>query len=240
MQERVTALISKASNRSVVSALKDRGDQVLTLPEPVGETRSGGNVSADIGSFEWILFGDIRAADGFVSRLEESEADLSGFDSVFVCSAGEAVADRLRFSEIHTDLIPLDVSSKGVLESIAKYCGGIETLGEMRFLLLFSGSGHFLPAAELTAAGARVVEERIWDPMQLSTADSRSLALVKGGAFDRFVFVAAADVYDLAELIYPANLHETLEGSEVIAEDSQAWGALRERSVVARIGKHSD
>jgi uroporphyrinogen-III synthase len=238
MPERVTALFERVQNRKEIERIRGAGDPLIILPAATdGEASLDGvgGIPASVGSCDWLVLADLRSAERFVALFEERSQELLQLDAVSVCAAGEAVSDTLRFSQVHTDLLPTTISAQAVFTAIVDYAGGKDRLEGLSFVIAYSGAGHYMPADEIRSAGALVQEVCLGAPRSHTREEATSIALVKGGGFDSFIFSSASDVYDLAELVFPDTIESVLKGAEAIAGDDLAWGALRERGVTARI-----
>src|SRR5215203_2909785 len=103
-------LFENALNKKLISVLKQQGEDVLVFPSIKAErldlTAESVTHLKNLTGFDWIILTDTFAADYFIEVLGELEIDFYELDNVTICALGEAVADRLRFVQVHADVIP--------------------------------------------------------------------------------------------------------------------------------------
>ena len=132
------AVIDAPLNKRLIARLKENGGQVLIFPalktSGVRLTEAAVEFIKNPSNFEWIIMTDVFAADYFIGALREYETDFYELDKTTVCTLGEAVADRLRFDQIHADVIPPNFNDDRIFGSISQYAGG--DIGAVRFLVL--------------------------------------------------------------------------------------------------------
>ena len=71
--------------------------------------------------FDWIVFTDPLNTAASLDESSDAGKDLFELDPVCVLSAGEAIADQLRFRQIHPDLIEPALGIRDALEHILDY-----------------------------------------------------------------------------------------------------------------------
>lgn len=237
MAKRTTAVLDTAGNRSAAAAFREAGDELILLPDLVPE-RPGERVKGWApGHFDWLVFHDIRSVPAFSDAAGAAGIDIFELDRVMVCARGEAVADQLRFLQLHADLVPANVSPEGVTAAMIDYVGGRQHMEGIRVLMIYSGDHPPAYARELGEIGADATELPV---LQFSTDDTgisaKACALILGGAADRLYVGSAADVYDLEAVFRPTALAEAVKDTEVCAADPSAASALREAGIRFVIG----
>ena len=159
------ALFANPINRRLVADLEKTGAKVFEFPplqiEKIVLETAAIEIIKNLPTFDWLILPDVLAADFFLESLETSGIDLFEIDFLRTCALGEAVADRLRFVQVHADVIPPTVEPVQAFSAIADYVGenGLENL---KFLFPNKiSSGNQLKEL-LTASGAEVVEMSIY------------------------------------------------------------------------------
>jgi uroporphyrinogen-III synthase len=232
MTERTYGLIKNDINKRLISDLGQRGDSLILFPE-IETTAVGADNVLDLSGFGlsgfglsgfgWIIFPDLHCVDFFLDRITEKFT----LDDLRVCAFGEAVADKLRFAQLHADVIPAKIDSEGVFSAIAAYASpqGLN-------ILLPKKESANLPLAELlTAAGAQVFAMPVYR-IRESPETTRLRSLLIGGAVDEFIFNSPQDVFELANYADPGTLKITFSSSNEPASQT-----LREFQLSAAIRK---
>jgi uroporphyrinogen-III synthase len=238
--ERTAAIFASAQNKKLVARLRaERGVKLIEFPdvkaEPVEpETAAGEEILANPTDFDWLIFPDPFAVEFFLELLNERGFDLFALDELRVCALGEAVADRLRFVQLHADIIPPRTDAENVFSALADYLSSAEEFRNLRFLLPAEIS-YFSPLAEMIGAAGASVRHfpvyRLTVENEASAGLSRLEALLAGGAIDEFVFSSAAEAFNL-ENLFRRDLKTLLADASVsVAADEIAFQTLRERGL---------
>ena len=202
--QKTYGLFSTAANRKLIDKLESSGAKVFQFPpietEKVILDEHSISYLQNLTDFDWLIFPDVFAVDYFLQALEELSVDFFEMDAVNVCAIGEAVADRLRFVQLHADLIPNFVETESVLTTILNYTNqnGLENL---RFLLPKEFDSEIELTEKLTENKTIVTEFPIY---QARFTDKRKVsklkALLNGGAIDEFIFSSPTDIIALKYL----------------------------------------
>ncbi len=230
MSEKTYGLFPKQNKRKFISELEKNGAGIVLFPEFTEEKIDfDESLIENLQNFEWIIFQDIFTADIFLESLKESGFDLYEFDNFRILAAGEAVADRLRFEQIHSDIIPTNLSPEAMFQAVSDY---ESNLNGAKFLVLKqSGSKNELSGL-LKNAGAEVSEKAVY---RLNFADESELsklkALIKGGAIDKIVFAAPEEILAFKKIFSMENLREILRETEVSAIDEVTRKSLWENGL---------
>lgn len=235
------ALVESAANKKLIAELETGGARVVRFPpieiEKIAPDEKSSGVINDLTAFDWLIFTDVFAADFFLEMLEESGRDSFELDRLRICAFGESVSDRLRFSQVHADVVPVSIETNAVVASLAAYVGENEIAGK-RFLVVkkYSSASEIENAIEQT--GAEIFTLEIYRAEMSSNArgeTARLKALLTGGAIDEFVFAAPADFFALEEFFKTARvpLSEILRDAKISATDQVTVQFLHEHSVKA-------
>lgn len=198
MNESSYALYSTLNNKKIISELIDRNSKVFLIPEIETEkidlNDNKKKLIQNLLEFDWLVFTDVLTVDYFIENLEENEIDLFDLDSVRICSFGEAVSDRLRFSSIHSDIIPTSLVTGKIFDSIKDYLSP-DDFAELHFLVLKETSNFIQLTDQLKNAQTEVVEIPLYKISENQTAEiSKLKALLAGGAIDEIVFSDPMDL----------------------------------------------
>ena len=238
--EKIYALVANPANKKLISELEANGAKVIRFPQIETEKTPLDEKSVrlleNLHDFDWLIFSDVFAADYFLLTLEENGRDFYELDALRICTLGEAVADRLRFVQVHADVVPGSVKTEAVVASLAAYIGETE-IGGKRFLLIkrVTSAAENEIVNKLNEKGAVVSELEIYraEITDASGENARLKALLAGGAIDEFVFTAPADFIALEELAPSRLLSEILRETKISGTDEVTLQFLRERAVHA-------
>ena len=233
--QKIYGLSANPANKKLAAELEARGARVVCFPHIETEKAPLDEKSTlllnDLNEFDWLIFTDVFAADYFLQMLEEKEFDFFQLDAFRICTLGEAVADRLRFAQIHADVVPVSIEIGAVIASLAAYIGEREMDGK-RFLLIKRNRATEIENV-LEQKGAVVTSMEIYRAgiSNSNGENARLKAMLEGGAIDEFVFTAPADFFSLEELASRASLAEILRETKISATDQITLQFLRERSL---------
>ncbi len=237
--DRVFGLIDSRANKKRIVVLENQGAKVFGFPLP--NIRSAGETAIkeaikNLKVFDWVFFSDIYTVEIFFEILDSSDIDPFELDELTVCAFGEAVADRLRFVQVHSDVIPAKLDDATIIETLKNYSVEANELSRIKAL--------FLTRNDLGTGFVEVLRSEVEEIMELeiyraelgeSKERAKLIALLKGGAMDEFVFCSAEDVQNLLLFVYPDKLKNILLETEVFATDSITFQSLREHSLDPRL-----
>ncbi|HSK70737.1 MAG TPA: uroporphyrinogen-III synthase, partial [Pyrinomonadaceae bacterium] len=198
--DKTYAVFDRPANRKIISGLEEQGAKVFRINFP--EIEAVELPDADLqklqnpADFDWLVFLDVFAVEVFLQRLEESGIDFFELDAVRICAFGEAVSDRLRFVQIHSDVIPPDFQPENVFQAIGNFAVEIENL---RFLILKKTESVCDLSNLLRAGKAEVSEIEIYR-LKPDAELPKIKALLTGGAIDTFLFNSPEEVFAFANL----------------------------------------
>lgn len=233
--QKTYGLFSTVANRKLVRELESGGVKVFQFPpietEVVILDKTSIAYLQNLTDFDWIIFPDVFAVDYFLQALEMCEIDFFELDAVSVLAFGEAVADRLRFVQLHADLIPNFVETESVFLTLSNFISqnGLENL---RFLLPKEIFSNIEITKKLTKQKAIVTELPIY---RAKITDKREVSKLKvlltGGAIDEFMFSSPTDLISLKHLFSGVSISEILSETEVSATDEVMFQALKEHNL---------
>jgi uroporphyrinogen-III synthase len=229
------AVAADARSKKVRELLVSQGKQVLEFPliRPVETPLDGAgrDLIKNLPDFDWVIFTDIFTVDIFFEHLDREDLDYFLLDEMRICALGEAAADRLRFRQVHTDVIPADNSARTVFSAIRDYVYEEKNLSDARILLLRETGRASELADLLKSKTAAVAELEIYESAGFDSPETAKFkALVLGGAIDEFVFSSPEDVYSLFKMIGP-DLAGALKEAKVISADEITAQTLQEFGV---------
>jgi uroporphyrinogen-III synthase len=224
------ALFANAANKKLCAELEAAGNVIL-LPEISAARTAAFDDETNPLDFDWLIFSDTFAADFFLEKLGGEDFDFYELDAVRVCALGEAVSDRLRFVQVHADVIPPKLDAATVFGAISDYVSSEAAFEGLRFLLVreISQTNHL--AETLRASGAVVSEYAPYE-FQIAAAENltRLKTLLKGGAADEFVFTSPFDATAL-QFLFGENLPDLLAETQISATDEITFQTLIEHGL---------
>ncbi len=237
-ESKTYGIISNGANRKIIENLETRGAKVFRFAP--FETKSIENteiisfIQNNLANFEWLILPDVLAVDFFLGLLEKSEIDLFELDEKKILAFGEAVADRLRFSQIHADIIPDSAETDDIFSAVLAYLPSSE-LARIKFLLpKFSGFKSGLED-KLTEIGAEVVGLEIYRINYKTDKETAKLkALLTGGAVDVFIFTSPEDVFFLTQFLFPQTVSDVLAELQIFGINEITMQTLRENGLSAK------
>ena len=236
--EKTYALFSTPNNKKLIADLEARGASIIKIPKIETMKIDVEDVTLEqllnIKQFDWIVFADVLAVDYFLQILEEKEVDLFDLDDVRICAFGEAVSDRLRFVQIHTDVLPTKIDKTEIVEALKNYVSGENALREQKILIIHRENQKVFIAENLLAENAevnRIAIYRVFFEDQETVPKLR--ALIAGGAVDEFIFSAPEDVIYLEFLLSCENIEADLF-ERFSATDETTFKTLYERGIKPR------
>lgn len=218
-------------NTRLISDLKQKGENLLIFPlmKAKGSKLTANAIGfiKSLTDFDWVIFTDIFSVDHFIEVLREQETDFFELDNLRVCALGEAVADRLRFVQVHADIIPPKINDKSIFSEIAQFTGG--EIQNLRFLVVGEKTAVFPFAENLVSAKALVSIVPVYErEFENPNETLRLKTLLKGGAIDEFIFSTVEDVLSLRSLFPENDLTEILKEIQTSATTENAFLSLQE------------
>jgi uroporphyrinogen-III synthase len=156
--------------------------------------------------------------------LEINNFELFELDELRVCACGESISDKLRFQQLHADVIPQKSFVENVLQAIIDY----ENPNGLKFLIAKKGTKI---AELLRENGANVEEIETYKEKEIPNF-AKLKSLLKGGAIDEFIFTSPEDVFSLQKY---ANIKEL--NIQTISTNEITFQTLLECGIVSKIQK---
>lgn len=199
-------IVKTVKNKKVIELLKNQGKNVIEFPEIKTEKTelkdNDNELFQNIEAFDWLVFKDIFSVDYFLENLNEIEFDLYRLDEFNICANGEAVADRLRFSQIHSDVIPRDKSPQTILSSISDYVFDETEFGNSKFLIIKNENSDDAISKLFVESK---LETKTIDVYKIVDANPFEIAkykiLFSDDEIDRFIFTSPEDFQSLKQIL---------------------------------------
>ncbi len=231
------AIFANPAQRRLVEKLEKNGSKVFEFAAPESvETVSEENVETIVNAharFDWIIFTDVFAVGYFLEILENAAVDLFEFDEMRVVVCGEAVADRLRFVQLHADIITNSEEANIVFSAISQYVGRDE-IAVTRFLILKEIESGSALKKKLSESQADVTELSIYKLQNNNKKEiARLKTLLKGGAIDEFIFTSPEDVIYIKNYVQPELLTEIFSETKILATGESVFQSLIDNGLKA-------
>jgi len=232
--DKTFALFENPGSKKIVAELENAGARIIKFPvieaEKVILNEASKKILNNLQNFDWVIFPDVLTVDFFLQILEENAIDFFELDEMRVCACGEIVSDRLRFVQLHADVIPQTIEPEDVLSALKNYIGEEEFVS-LKFLCLKEISSQNAIETEL-AVNAQISELGIY---QIKTPNGNEIAklktLLKGGAIDEFIFYAPTDFIWLKHIFNDEPLDHILSGIKVSAVNGVIFQTIREHNL---------
>lgn len=221
LSEKTIGIIENPKNRKLISNLEKQGNKIILFPEPKTVLiNSELDICSKINDFDWLIFTDLHSVDYFLQLLEENEINLFELDALRICALGEAVADRLRFQQLHSDVIPPNNRAQSVISALNDYIFNENEFTGIKFLIIKESNAEFEISGLLSEKKADVTEISVYKSVfQDSLQIPKLKALVKGGGIDEFIFTAPEDVFNILRLFNNENLEKIFAGIKISTND---------------------
>jgi len=235
-ERKTYGIFANSANRKIIGELENLDFNVKLFPpietEKVALNETSKEKLKNLKNFDWLIFPDVLAVDYFLEILEENHSDLFELDELRVCAAGEAVADRLRFSSVHSDVIPESIQTESVFAPVANYIG-VNSTADLRFLLPREISMQTNLPERLNAVGAVVCEMPIYQIRSFPNLEITKLkTLLKGGAIDEFIFASPIDFIALKYWFGNEEISAVMADTKISAIDGVMYQYARENNLL--------
>ncbi len=238
---RTYAIFENPTNNKQITKLETSGNEIYRLPmlsirqiesEDIPQIR----YLNDLQYFDWLIFPDVFAVDVFVNWLEVSKYDLFELDNLRVCAYGEAVSDRLRFVQLHADIIFANHNHTENFAEIENYLQDADQFKDLKVLFIKDSNELLDLPGLLENAGAETV---VIDMYELSITENTTKlrSLIIGGAIDEFLFSTPDEVFLLSKMFYPSGVREILNEYAIMATNQITLQTLLEFGLNAKLNK---
>ena len=224
-------LFDNPLNKKLIDDLRRNGEDVLIFQpmhsQSVELTETSAGVLQNLEVYDWLIFTDVFAADHFIEKLNERGVDFFELDNLTTCALGEAVADRLRFVQVHADVIPSKLVDEAIFSAISNFAGA--ELENLKILVVSELSDELVFTEKLKAGGAVIENLPVYQAEFTDDALNTKLrTLLKGGAVDEFIFSTPEDLLGLRFLTSGTDLREILKESRISAVSEIVFQTLQE------------
>ena len=218
-QPKTYAIFANPAHRRLIDELEKKGSNVFQFaPLKTEKIESAKNIEIiknALTEFDWIVFPDVYTVEYFLEILEKQAIDLFELDEILVLACGEAIADRLRFVQLHADIITTSGDANVVFSILSNYVGESEMANTSFFIpkeIEFSSGLK----EKLIEANAKVTEMPIYQIIKTDKMEIAKLkTLLKGGAIDEFIFTSAEDVVFIKNYVLPEVLPEMFSETKI-------------------------
>lgn len=214
--------------REIETVLRERGFNAMTWPQlaiqPPQSFTTLDEAIENLFGYDWLIFVNEDAARFFLERLIKQGHDVSELDSLLVCAIGETSAAALEQTHLHVDVISTQVTAARIIESIANYGGGRESLQRLNFLIPQASIGRAYLTHELQEAEARADVIIAYETVAANDATRLSVlqSLLLTGSVDTVAFANELDVFDFVRLFDLNDLGRVLRNVSAVLCDKQA------------------
>lgn len=213
--DKTYGLFSTPKNKKIIAELEAQNKKTLKIPSVESQRIQLADSTLEkilnFANFDWIVFSDVLTVDYFLEILEENEIDLFELDEVRICAFGEAVSDRLRFVQIHTDVLPTKINNEEIIESIKNYVNNKNGLNGQRILILRQENSRLSITEMLMLENADILELPIYR-LDIETPEilPKLKALISGGAIDEFIISMPEEIIFLTYILSGEKLRQNL------------------------------
>lgn len=217
-------IFSTPRNKQIIAKIRESQANVIEFS--YGEilkrelTKDEEKLLIEIRQCDWLVFKDVFSADLFIEKLEELEIDIYELDEIRICSFGEAVADRFRFVQLHSDIIAQKIDEMLIADSILNYIGDSEDSVNSKILVSGIESNQLLEDI-LRSKKVQVEKLKIADFENIRQSEQTlKKTKLKGGTVDEFIFTSVEDVMQFklqfAAEFADSDIFETIWGTDEI------------------------
>lgn len=229
----------------IEAVLRGHGLDVMTCPhlaiQPPQSFAALDEAIENLFGYDWLIFINEDGARFFLERFIRQGHDISQIDSLRVCAIDEQTAVTLEQLQVHVDVIATHFTAASVVEQIANYTGGRESLRRLNFLIPQASIARGYPKNELEAADARA--DVVIAYQTVGTNDATRLSVLQSllltGSVDAVAFADQRDVWDFARVFDARDLGRLLKKLTVFAADHQAAITAAQLGVTSLISKSS-
>jgi uroporphyrinogen-III synthase len=232
--EKTYALFDTPPNQKLISVLFERGSKTILFPtietEKVDLSSESNVLLKNLTNFDWIIFPDVYTVEFFLQNLEECGIDLFELDAVNVCVFGEAIADKLRFVQLHADVISDANDGDEVFQTLSNYLN--DQLQNLKFILAKEISLEYEIKNKLINCGGTVEELSVYAAKISNKSEIvKAKTLLKGGAIDEFVFSSDEDLIALRHYFANEAIANVLADVRISAFSQTIFQTLKENKL---------
>ena len=233
MESPTIALFSSGKNHRQFEKIVERPGEIIRFPPPeFGKGDFKPQILNDLSDFDWLIIADPVTADIFVNRLEENDFDLFELDRLRICVGGETTADRLRFRQIHSDVIPSASFSAEIFAALRDYIDDETEWENLRFLFPRTVELNLNLGERIRRKKSEIIELPLTAVEFAGANPAKLKSLLLGGAIDEFYFSAPEEIFYLRQLLRTEKVAPFLDEVKITAADDPTRQSLRENGVL--------
>jgi uroporphyrinogen-III synthase len=218
MNVKTYGIFATNANKKIIESLED----VITFPAVEFERIDF--ETNNLNDFDWLVFTDIFSVDCFLQTLEMQNYELFELDNLRIFASSESISDKLRFQQIHADVIPQKNDVETSFQAIKDY----ENPDNLNFLILQENTKIEQLLKDANANVSAISTYKISEIPNVAKLKS----LLKGGAIDEFIFTSPEDVFALN---YLGNLDDF--DIKCVAYNEVTFQTLREFGIKPTLNK---
>ncbi|MFV0390177.1 MAG: hypothetical protein ACK5NT_15660 [Pyrinomonadaceae bacterium] len=227
------AIFETAANRKMINTLRNAGFDVTCLfaisLDDLFVTET--DLPTRLGEFDVLILPEQFSSQLLLNQFRSRNADLFALDDICVCTLSEAVADSLRFEQIHSDIIPQNCSFASVENALLNYFSG--QIDGLRIAVY--GCEAFAELAKYKSRFGAEVFESFNIPVEFSKKFARQKLLIECGSFDQIVFGTADDILRYKLIFANLAFGEIPNDFEIKTCDGNTFQAAREALLSPRM-----
>jgi uroporphyrinogen-III synthase len=221
-------LLTSPNTTELYEALRACGLSVITWPEldvqPLEVTPALAQAIDDLYGYDWLIFVSKHAVQTFLERLDARGHEVSELDSLRVCAIGEPTVALLEDAQVHIDVIATNFNAAAVVNEIATYVGGRDSLQRLNVLIPQAAIGreYLKPALEEASARADVLMAYRTVADSDATRLTALQTMLHTSSIDAVTFSTSSDVQSFARLFDTNDLGKVLKDTVAFIAGSGA------------------
>ena len=197
-------VFASPGSEKLIGRLRSEKCNLIIFPESEissAETNAAEKrISSEIDNFDWLIFFEPDGVDLFLAALNGDGVDLFELDNLRICALGELTADRLRFEQIHTDII-FTLNDKNLSDLIGQYVSGESGLKTQKVLIIRESGAHSEIERQLTESSMVCTTLELFESEIKENPNAAKLeALLRGGAIDEMILTSPHDLISLKKI----------------------------------------
>ncbi|MXZ33694.1 MAG: HemD protein, partial [Acidobacteria bacterium] len=176
-----------------------------------------------IDGYDWLIFTSVNGVKYFFQRYFQHHADIRQLKGVRIAAIGPATRRAVLDFKLAVDTLPSDYQAEGLVESLRG-----KVVKGMRVLLPRARVAREVLPLQLQRQGARVEVVEAYQTGLPDYALSEWAQVIDDAPPHMVVFTSSSTVANLAGLIRPKSLAETLQGVAVACIGPITAGTARE------------
>jgi uroporphyrinogen III methyltransferase / synthase len=200
----IFAACSSKKMSELTAGLEALGGRAIPLTiieaKEIDDKRALDQALLSLSEYSWLVFTSAYGAAFFVKRFKELRIRRDANNEPKICAVGPATAKALKDLGFSATLIPEQYVAEGVLQSLGRYCGGLERLAGCRILLPRALEARDVLPNALADAGAQVDVVPCYETLR-SELDEATVRLLRETAPDLIVFTSSSTIKNLIAIL---------------------------------------